>query len=314
MMNELSTAVQASVPDLPGASTPLANNFEQWLSYLIDGPPWLSQGDQLRNQAAFNDVAQAVHTALDERQTAAVTHGPCPEWLKKLVLYWQATAATVITFNYDLLVELAWYIEVQNRSIDMTRIYPVPLTYIASRMGTVLGGSESTSGLRLLKLHGSLNWRYSGPGSPPGDVIYDMGINGREGWTVEGISSRYDNADLLSSDRDPMIVPPTAVKSSYYNNRTLRSLWVQAADALRAAEELVLMGFSLPVTDLLVASMLTTNLPQAATIVPVDFGRAVVQRVVDVFGFDDVDDDRLVDTYAGLGDEAIPGWVAAFAN
>lgn len=139
MMNELSAAVQAGLPDLPGASTPLAKNFEQWLSYLIDIPPWLSHGDQLRNQGAFNDVARAVHSVLDERQTAAVTHGACPAWLEKLVVHWHKTAATVITFNYDLLVELAWHIQVQNKSIDLTRIYPVPLTYIASRTGTVLG-------------------------------------------------------------------------------------------------------------------------------------------------------------------------------
>jgi hypothetical protein len=314
MMKDLSAAVQAKVPDLPGASTPLAKDFEQWLSYLVDTPPWLSQGDQLRNLAAFNDVARAVHSALDERQAAAVANGPCPEWLKKLVLYWQSTAATVITFNYDLLVELAWYIEVQNRSIELTRLYPVPLTYIASRTGTVLGGSKSSPGLRLLKLHGSLSWRYSGAASPPGDIIYDMWIHGRQGWTVEGISSPYEDADLLSADREPMIVPPTAVKSSYYNNRTLRSLWMQAAESLSLADELVMMGFSLPVTDLLVASMLTTNLSVAATITPVDYAAAVVDRVKDVFAIDHTNAHRLVDSFAGLGDDAIPKWVDTFAN
>ncbi|MBS1693781.1 MAG: hypothetical protein JST91_16330 [Actinobacteria bacterium] len=165
-----------------------------------------------------------------------------------------------------------------------------------------------------MKLHGSLNWRYSGPGSPPGDIIYDIGIDGRQGWTVEGISSPCDDVEVLSSDREPMIVPPTAVKSSYYNNRTLRSLWMQAAEALKGAEELVLMGFSLPVTDLLVASMLTTNLSEDATITPVDHGSAVVQRVRDVFALNHTNDDRLVDSFADLGNEAIPKWVDTFAN
>lgn len=152
MMKDLSAAVQAKVSDLPGASTPLARDFEQWLSYLVDTPPWLSQSDQLRNLAAFNDVARAVHSALDERQTAAV------------------------------------------------------------------------------------------------------------------------------------------------------------------ADELVMMGFSLPVTDLLVASMLTTNLSVDATITPVDYAAAVVDRVRDVFAIDHTNAHRLVGSFAGLGDDAIPRWVDTFAN
>ncbi|WBP92801.1 hypothetical protein O6072_15905 [Mycolicibacterium neoaurum] len=315
MMNALSAAVQAKVPGIPGSATAIAKNFEQWLSYLVDAPPWLSPGDQMRNHAAFSDVARAVHEVLDECQTSAVVHDSCPGWLPKLVRHWQATEATVITFNYDLLVELAWSIEVARGSFDETQLYPIPLTSIAARTGAVLGGSFPAAGLQLLKLHGSLDWRYTGPGSPPGDTIYSLGWGGgSHGWSLEGVLSQYDDADLLSADRDPMIVPPTAVKSGYYNNRTLRSLWMKAAEALATADELVLMGFSLPVTDLIVGSMLSTNLPDDAGIVPVDFGDAVVQRVVDVFGLNGVDDDRLVDTYAGLGEDAIPKWVERFAN
>jgi hypothetical protein len=178
----------------------------------------------------------------------------------------------------------------------------------------VLASEKSKPGLQLLKLHGSLNWRYSGPASPPGDVIYDMGFDGNQGWSVEGINSPYEDADFLSSDREPMIVPPTAVKSTYYNNRTLRALWMQAGQALKEAEELVLMGFSLPVTDLLVASMLNTNLPEDATITPVDYGHSVIDRVKDVFALDPANVYRLVESFAGLGDDAIPKWVDTFAN
>ena len=75
-----------------------------------------------------------------------------------------------------------------------------------------------------------------------------------------------------------------------------------------------MMGFSLPVTDLLVASMLTTNLSVDATITPVDYAAAVVDRVKDVFAIDHTNAHRLVDSFAGLGDDAIPKWVNTFAN
>ena len=42
-----------------------------------------------------------------------------------------------------------------------------------------------------------------------------------------------------------MIVPPAAVKSPYYSNGVLRSMWTKAAVALKQARELVIMGFTL---------------------------------------------------------------------
>jgi hypothetical protein len=80
-----------------------------------------------------------------------------------------------------------------------------------------------------------------------------------------------------------MIVPPTAVKSPYYNNRTLQELWRLAAEALSKAEELVIMGFSLPQTDLLVSSMLATTLPKSSKITPVNRDKGIVDRVLETF-------------------------------
>jgi hypothetical protein len=110
-MKQLSDAIVEKLGrrKIPGATTPVASNFEQWLSYLIETPPWLSDSDQARNRAAFFDVARAVYDILCEHQNRAVQSGGLPpEWLLPLVAHWHATSATVITFNYDLFVELAW--------------------------------------------------------------------------------------------------------------------------------------------------------------------------------------------------------------
>lgn len=133
------------------------------------------------------DVTGAVYDVLDECQMQAVLGGGPPKWLESLVVYWEATPTTVITFNYDVFVELAWRLfagtEYWNRSIYL---YPVPIAPIGSRAGFPVGGIPAANGLRLLKLHGSLSWRYSGPGSTAGDPIYDLGVSG-SGWDVEGI-------------------------------------------------------------------------------------------------------------------------------
>ena len=44
------------------------------------------------------------------------------------------------------------------------------------------------------KLHGSLNWRYSGVGGPPNDTIWDIGIEGSEVGS-RGAGPRYADAE-----------------------------------------------------------------------------------------------------------------------
>jgi hypothetical protein len=211
-----------------------------------------------------------VHAALSALQYIVVAE-PQPDWLDPLVRYWQDTSATVITFNYDVLVEVAW---IQIYGDVWWYLYSVPMTPAASRAGTVWGGDLPETGLKLLKLHGSLNWYYSGITSPPGDVLYDLGVGG--GWQVGGADARYDSS--LVADREPCIVPPAATKSPYYGNRTLHALWQQAAQALRDADEVVVMGFSLPPSDQLVSAMLASELRDDCIVTPIDRSSEVVER------------------------------------
>lgn len=304
VMQELSTAIQSDLeskklPHIPGQGSPLANNFEQWLSYLIEEPPWLPEGQQSRNRGAFSDVAESLHEVLSVCQMHAVGQPP-PDWLLQLVRYWQETGTTVITFNYDLLVEMAWLTAYDGRSwLDL---YTVPVVPIGIRVAGIFAGDEGPLGLRLLKLHGSLNWRYSGPSSPAGDPVFDIGFGH---WGIDGASSVYPEVEKLSADKMPMIVPPAAVKSPYYVNNLIRAMWRQAAEALREASELVILGFSLPASDQIVSSLLATELNKQATVIPVDYGSAIADRLTEVLG----SEDRIIVEYAGRQEKAIPDWV-----
>jgi hypothetical protein len=125
---------------ISGFGTPLVNNFEQWLSFLIDSPPWLPPAELARNRATFLHIAEAIATILSSRQEMTVSehNGNCPNWLSNLVDLWGRENAKVITFNYDQLVELAWLSggregEPRARSWDL---YPAPLTPLIARTGT----------------------------------------------------------------------------------------------------------------------------------------------------------------------------------
>lgn len=143
-MTQLSTGVRAIIsaaggPDVPGANTPIANDFEQWLSYLVEAPPWLTEAEQSRNKASFWEVSRAVHEVLSVAEIRALTGSDCPPWLQQLVTYWQHESAKVISFNYDMLVELVWLVYATSGR-SARDLYPAPVTPISTRSAAVLGG------------------------------------------------------------------------------------------------------------------------------------------------------------------------------
>jgi hypothetical protein len=322
MMNDLSAAIKYDLRgrNIPGAKTAISSNFEQWLSYLVEQPPWLSTAEQEDNRAAFYHISNSLHGILSQRQGEAVDSlGACPDWLRRLVVQWQKNLATVITFNYDNLVELAWRMHAAPRQplTDppdrlaarwWTDLYPTPIPAILRRFGPAYGGEslQPVEGMKLLKLHGSLTWRYAGPGAPPGDLIYETAGYNVFKWNAQALQAPDDWRQYFD-DLDPMIVPPAVVKSPYYGNGILRKIWKLAANALVTADELVIMGFSLPLTDLLVSSMLATALPRSCKITPVNPDPGIVDRLVTAL---QVNRKRVVKGFAGQSD-AIPAWVNA---
>ncbi len=58
----------------------------------------------------------------------------------------------------------------------------------------------------------------------------------------------------------PFIVPPTAAKSGFYSDPLLRQIWEQGASALRGCARAGLMGYSLPLTDLVTRGLFQDNL------------------------------------------------------
>jgi len=247
-------------------------DLERWLSLLAEPAPWLSPPEQLSDTALFLHVSQAIHDVVNDDQERAAT-GLAPDWLQALVRHWHDTGAPVITFNYDCLVELA-YLDMMPESGTYWPwdLYAIPITPAWVRAGG--GARQRPQSFRLLKLHGSLGWWYSGPEAPESDPIYWMGWDGHFGQGTRQLWAEF-GGDGLVSDKIPMIVPPAATKAPFYKNRLLASQWAQAAEALHDAEELVLMGYSAPATDLTVTTLIATNFKGRA-IVPVNIDRSII--------------------------------------
>jgi hypothetical protein len=130
---------------------------------------------------------------------------------------------TIITLNYDLLIETAL------RGLNLN-----PFSYgLAGRRvafqaenSNILSetlAKERT--LRILKLHGSLNWEIS---------------------SDQQLTVYSDHEDILKRGLTPALAPPTWRKDFLGQ---LPYVWDKAVDALRTATRIIVLGYSIPATD-----------------------------------------------------------------
>lgn len=152
----------------------------------------------------------------------------------------------VITFNYDVAADFALL------DVGLTPDYGLSTT--------------ATGGVPLLKLHGSLHWAEC----PSCGNVVDVPLKDFINQQVEGRSLRGGKLEINNSEKtkhvrltpllcryshcggdkvrpEPVIVPPTWNKAEYH--RALQPVWSRAAQELREAERIFVIGFSLPPTD-----------------------------------------------------------------
>lgn len=259
-------------PGLVSAAAAVFNSeypFEMWLSLLAQDLPYLSEAQNCDNAAAFAKIRDAIADALHDAQDEAL-RCEAPEWLYTLLGILHHLRAQVVTFNYDTLVEAGvdsvylgtsgWASQVDERrpwaggALAYSRITswdvlrgqpPIPPAFDGSR-------SESADTFRLLKLHGSLDW-WQVPSDSSGATLSRSHV-----LPTFGDAARLSDADRRRylPARERFIVPPLAVKSSYYSNPMGRQLWQDAYDALRQAQRIALVGYSLPITDIVSSGLL----------------------------------------------------------
>jgi hypothetical protein len=253
-VSELSTCFE-SVEDLVGEPyREFLHDPELLLSYLGLGQPWNEPEEGLRNQALFVALQRVLAEHIAKCEARAFAR-PIVGWAVPLLEWLHRGRVPVISLNYDTVIERL----IRNCMKQAPReerpreydLYDLPLSVLQLRVAGTLGGSEVET-FQLIKLHGSINWFYSGADGFPGEQVYyrpvDSDSPDADGWG----RLKEDEAEVrrLCRDKVPLIIPPVAEKSRFYANRTVRALWASARRALAEAEEVLCVGYSLPDSDL----------------------------------------------------------------
>lgn len=232
-------------------------DFEAWLSRIAVDQPHLTLAENYERRALFAQVATAIrHVLIDAAGTAFREGPPSSTWPYNLLRVLDVRRATVITMNYDTIVELVaphalwpWASTPspfvpgsanQLVAADLFGDLPPTVPPPTNTFRTHAPGPEieiprlPPETLHLIKLHGSLDW-FAARGDPSGATLvrWESGAD----------------ADDHPPGREPFLVPPDANKSSYFDNPLVRELWAQARMALERAASVTLIGYSLPTTD-----------------------------------------------------------------
>ncbi len=180
-----------------------------------------------------------VHTTVEDTNTATVK--PKKSQIHTNILNQLKPKNTIITFNYDLLIEESFLdselwnpvdgygIETSGKTKGWTDRWLVKNNYKTKDKSKVL----------LLKLHGSLNWE-----SYPGGRRIRLKPKPYLVSTKEG-KTRFEKIAILAPGWNKRV-----------DKNPYRRFWREARLKLQKCKSLVVLGYSLPETDLLAQSLL----------------------------------------------------------
>ena len=250
LMGDLTAQVMArlekeSIREHAGELIPeIKNNIESLLTYLSTDFPWKNDTTKHANLALYSDIVKILSDIFlelaEDRLESSIGDDVIFKMITKIID--SESNYNFITLNYDILLENIFkytYKKYKGVSISEEDLYTYPVAWIGARQPSNEGswGTEKKP-IKIpgiLKLHGSANWFWAGV--TPSDVIYYRNWNRNE-------------KELMLEGLKPYIIPPVLDKNAFYNHIAIRSLWQQAEQLLKHADEIYIIGFSFPQTDL----------------------------------------------------------------
>jgi hypothetical protein len=170
---------------------------------------------------------------------------------------------TVITFNHDLVIENEiyrrarlrdrWCIDHGYGTLGPSLVVTAPTASVPVFHSHDAGDCDHTRPIRLLKLHGSLNWVVRINSGRPSVGFMSGNLANRSIYLIT--KRQLLGRDMMvrrGSGRTrwqtwPIVVPPVYAKAPLRS--AIQSVWTDARQALEQADRVVFYGYSLPAID-----------------------------------------------------------------
>lgn len=239
----------------------IKNNVESLLTYLSTNYPWKNDTTIYSNRSLYEEIVKLISQQFSYLAQQSIQKSLNNEIAENLgnYAYSHIDECNFITLNYDLLLEeiLLNKFKKLNSELNFEDFYKYPMANISSRnhngvFGFTTIDREAKKKINcpaILKLHGSANWFWAGVS--PSDIIYYRTWNNNE----------TSNIDM---GLKPYIIPPVMDKNAFYNHIAIHALWQQAEKLLKEADEIYIIGFSFPQTDMSVKYLFQSALRKSS--------------------------------------------------
>ncbi|HEX9897034.1 MAG TPA: hypothetical protein VGA85_05180 [Dehalococcoidales bacterium] len=230
-------------------------NIERLLTRLHTGMPHDIE-NKTELSLLYTDLEKVYLSRIKEALTQKVFLGELTKFAKFCI----DNRVTCISFNHDDLFDKALF-DV-NRVIQIP-LQPVPYWHpdggygffcrpaVSCILDTII--SMDKTSMMLLKLHGSTNWfprfGHTKPFTLDSIVHY-------ESWlpysNQNGIPIDEEILEKIPSHiaTNPFLIPPVLVKGELTEQPIIRLIWSSAYTALKQADKVTFIGYSLPITDI----------------------------------------------------------------
>jgi hypothetical protein len=259
----------------------LAIDQDRPLSFRLDDGASTDLWSRERLAQARKAIEYVIFSVLDDHLRTVSNN-----WYERLfdLVCLMRTEPTAISLNYDILLDnVLFKIAAKHGGAGARVAYCCDIQTEAYR-------ARRTDYGRLLKLHGSLNWLYCACCRR-----LDLGMSacGKNAVICPTLDDLFTQSSLdehyashprecpeCSTPMRAVMITPTRAKD--YRNPHIQTIWYQAERALRVAEHVCFVGYSLPDDDLEVIDLLRRGLgnldPRCITVVESDEQHAEIGR------------------------------------
>lgn len=215
--------------DYPNLNDFLLQHYNRDLSVAngLDVEEVLTFIELAENGEARHDLLRFIAVVLD----CTLYGTPCP--YHNRLLERLRPQDVVINFNWDLILDNI--VAVSNQHPEYCSD---ALKVIDARR---LNEDEHQTQPKILKLHGSLNWMECESCSK----AFAFMLEGKT--ATQHYQGVQKPCPECNGDTKPLLIPPTLLKS--YEHRVIKDIWHRAEIALSKAEEVTVIGYSMPPTD-----------------------------------------------------------------